>query len=176
MNNWVEAPIARHHNRELFDCGEVDLNVYLRKYARQNHETGVSRAYVIASPEEPTKILGYYTLSPASIEFDKVPESARQRLPRYELPVYRLGRLAVDVSMQGLGLGRDLFLAASHRCITAASEVGGVAMLIDAKNARVAEWYERFGAVSVPERPLVLIVRLDLIIEALAARGRERPG
>lgn len=173
MTNWDEAPIARHHNREAFDCGEVDLNVYLQRYARQNHETGVSRAFVLASPDEPSKILGYYTLSPASIEFDKVPESARHRLPRYELPVFRLGRLAVDVSMQGQGLGRDLFLAAGHRCITAASEVGGVAMLIDAKNERVAAWYHRFGAVSVPEHPLVLIVRLDLIAHALAERERE---
>ena len=166
--------MGRHHKRESFNCGEVDLNVYLQRYPRQNHESGVSRAFVIASSEEPSKILGYYTLSPASIEFDKVPELARQRLPRYELPVFRLGRLAVDVSVQGQGLGRDLFLAAGYRCITAASEVGGVAMLIDAKNSRVAAWYERFGAVPVPERPLVLILRLDLIVEALAVRERER--
>jgi hypothetical protein len=45
-------------------------------------------------------------------------------------------RLAVDTTVQGRRLGGALLLWAAHRCIRVADDVGGVALLIDAKNAR----------------------------------------
>jgi hypothetical protein len=42
--------------------------------------------------------------------------------------------------MQGRGLGGALLLRAADRSIRVASEVGGVALLIDAKNGRAAQW------------------------------------
>lgn len=35
---WEEAPLGKNHDRDAFDCGEEGLNVYLKRYARQNHE------------------------------------------------------------------------------------------------------------------------------------------
>jgi hypothetical protein len=87
-------------------------------------------------PNEPARILGYYTISPGAIEFAKVPATARRRLGRYEFPVFRLGRLAVDLSVQGGGLGGELLLAAGRRALSVAVEVGGVALAIDAKDQR----------------------------------------
>jgi len=71
----------------------------------------------------------------------------KRGLARHEVPVFRLGRLAVDKSAQGQGLGGQLLLAAGRRCLYVASEVGGVALLIDARNERVAKWYACYGAV-----------------------------
>jgi hypothetical protein len=31
---WLEAPIARHHDRAAFDCGDSDLNLYLQRPTR----------------------------------------------------------------------------------------------------------------------------------------------
>lgn len=59
------------------------------------------------------------------------------------MPAFRLGRLTVDRSVQGRGLGGDLLLAPGERALAGASQVGGVALAIDDKAAR---WYERFGA------------------------------
>ena len=170
MTKWVEVPISKNHDRDSFDCGDEDLNQYLRRFARQNHESGVSTAFLFVSDQDSPTILGYYTLSPASIDYDLVPESVRKRFPSYELPVYRLGRLAVDISVQGMGLGSHILLAAGRRCINVAAEAGGVAMLIDAKNDRAARWYEGFGAVPAPDNPLTLLMRLDLIAKSLRAR------
>ena len=78
----------------------------------------------------PARILGFYTLSPASVEFSRAPAIVTRGLGRYEIPVYRLGRLGVDRSVQGRGLGGRLLLRAAERCMTAAQEVGGVALLI----------------------------------------------
>jgi len=89
-------------------------------------------------PKRAARILGYYTISPAAIEFAKVPATVTRRLGRYEVPVFRLGRLAVDRSAQGSGLGGELLLAADRRALSVAVEVGGLALAIDAKDVRGA--------------------------------------
>jgi len=85
------------------------------------------------------------------------------------------GRLAVDLSMQGQGLGGDLLLAAGERALAVAAQVGGVALAIDAKDERAARWYQRFGACALLDDPCKLILPLPSIIDAIAdaaKRGR----
>lgn len=164
---WREEPIAKRHDRKGFDCGDVELNDYLGRFARQNHASGGAKTFVAVAPEEPTRVLGYYSLSPASIEFARVPIGLTHRLGRYEVPVFRLGRLAVSVALQGHGLGGELLLAAGERALLVAAEVGGIALAIDAKHARAAKWYERFGAIPLLDDPLKLILPLDVISRAL---------
>jgi predicted GNAT family N-acyltransferase len=88
-------------------------------------------------------------------------------LARHEVPVFRLGRLAIDRTMQRQGLGGQLLLAAGRRCLRAAQEVGGVALLIDAKNETVADWYASYGALRLPDTPLSLLLPLATIKTAL---------
>lgn len=155
---WHEVALARKHNRQEFDCGTQELNDYLRKYARQNHEAGGAKTFVAVEPAQPETILGYYTVSPASLEFARTPASVSKGLGRYDVPVYLLGRLAVDTRWQDMGLGGQLLSAAMARCMQVAQEVGGVALLIDAKDERAAQWYARFGAVPTPDAPLTLVL------------------
>jgi hypothetical protein len=74
--------------------------------------------------------------------------------------------------MQGYGLGGQLLLAAGRRCILVASQVGGVALLIDAKNQSIASWYAGYGAVPLLDQPLALLLPLDTIRQALSAAGK----
>ena len=164
---WQEAPLDRAHDRNAFDCGEPALNDYLQKYARQNHDSGGAKTFVAVEASAPTIILGYYTLSPASIDYARTPAVVRRGLGRYEVPVYRMGRLAVAASVQGRGLGSGLLLAAGRRCLAVAAEVGGVALLIDAKSDRAARWYEGFGAVRLDDAALTLLLPLKTIAAAL---------
>lgn len=172
--DWREEPIGRHHDRKGFDCGSAELNDYLGRYARQNHESGGAKTFVAASPAEPARVLGYYSISPGAIEFARVPEKLTRKLGRYEVPVFRLGRLAVSVLLQGRGLGGDLLLAAGVRALSVAMQVGGVALAIDAKDERAAKWYERFGALRLLDDPLELVLPLDTVAAAVAAVQRER--
>jgi predicted N-acetyltransferase YhbS len=164
---WQEAPLARTHDRKTFDCGEPALNDYLQKFARQNHDSGGAKTFVAVGASAPNTILGYYTLSPASIDYARTPAVVSLGLGRYEVPVYRLGRLAVSTTVQGRGLGGGLLLAAGRRCLAVAAEVGGVAILIDAKSDRVATWYESFGAVRLDDAPLTLLLPLKTVTAAL---------
>ena len=97
----------------------------------------------------------------------KAPAALTRKLGRYEVPVFRLGRLAVSQALQGRGLGGDLLLAAGERAIAVAREVGGVALAIDAKDDRAAGWYERFGALRLLDDPLKLVLPLDTIRSVL---------
>lgn len=60
--------------------------------------------------------------------------------------MYRLARLAVDLPLQRQGLGGQLLFAAGRRSLFVATQAGGVALLIDAKDARAAAWYSSYGA------------------------------
>jgi GNAT superfamily N-acetyltransferase len=164
---WKETPIAKRHDRAAFDCGDADLNLYLQRFARQNHESGGAKCFLAAPSDAPTRILGFYTLSPASIEFARTPALAKKGLARYDVPVFRLGRLAVDKTVQGRGLGGALLLRAAGRCIRVAQDVGGVALLIDAKNDRAARWYESYGALPMLDAPLSLVLPLATVADAI---------
>lgn len=168
---WREEPINRHHNRDEFDCGDDPLNQFLKRHARKSHEKGGSKTFV-AIDNNNNKILGFYSLSPASISYERTPEIVKRGLARHEIPVYRLARLAVDLSVQKHGLGGQLLLTAGRRCLHVASEVGGVALLIDAKNERVAKWYANYGAVALLDRPLSLLLPFKTIYAALKAAGK----
>lgn len=169
---WHEEAIIKGHDRDSFDCGEPALNDYLRLHARKNHERGASKTFLAISGEDNQTILGYYTLSPASLEFARVPDSVKRGLARYDVPVFRLGRLAVHRTFQNKGLGGQLLLAAGRRCILAATEIGGVALLIDAKHQQAAHWYALYGAIPLLDNPLTLLLPLTTIQSTLKAAGK----
>lgn len=161
--DWREEAIARHHDRGSFDCGVPELNDYLQRYARQNHASGGAKTFVAVAPAAPSIILGYYTISPGAIAFAKTPSAVAKRLGRYDVPVFRLARLAVSFKLQGRGLGADLLFAAGERALAVAHVIGGVALAIDAKDERSARWYKRFGALPLLDDPLKLVLPLDTI-------------
>lgn len=167
---WREEPLARRHDRAGFDCGVPALNEYLQRYARQNHESGGAKTFVAVPADSSSGLLGYYTVSPGAIEFAKVPDGAKKRLGRDEVPVFRLGRLAVALAAQGRGLGGELLLAAGQRALAVAEEVGGVALAIDAKDDQAAQWYERFGALRLLDDPLRLVLPLATIASVLKGK------
>jgi len=172
--DWREEPIGRQHDRKRFDCGAPDLNAYLVRYARQNHASGGAKSFVAVPLAEPTRVLGFYSISPGAIEFARVPADLTRKLGRYDVPVFRLARLAVDRSAQGRGLGGDLLLLAGERALAVATAVGGVALAIDAKDEPAARWYQRFGALRLLDDPLKLVLPLTVIAAALRTAARRR--
>jgi GNAT superfamily N-acetyltransferase len=170
---WHEEAITKQHDREAFDCGEEALNEFLRRYARKSHELGGAKTFLAMDDAGGKAILGFYSLSPASVDYAKTPEIARRGLARHDVPGFRLARLAVDRRLQGQGLGGQLLLAAGRRCLLAAAEVGGVVLVIDAKNERVAGWYASYGAVQLLDRALTLVLPLATIEATLNEVGKE---
>lgn len=169
---WHEEPISRAYDRDAFDCGDAALNEFLRRHARKSHERGAAKTFLAINDGDGKKILGFYSVAPASVAYDHTPLLIQRGLARHEVPVFRLARLAVDRSVQGHGFGGQLLLAAGRRCLLVAAEVGGVALLIDAKNERIAQWYEEYGALQLLDRPLSLLLPFKAIHAALISAGK----
>ena len=64
---WREEAIAKTHDRKAFDCGNAEMNDFLRRYARQSHELGGAKTFLAVDDSNPIKILGFYSLAPASL-------------------------------------------------------------------------------------------------------------
>lgn len=116
-------------------------------------------------------MLGYYSLAAALVECESLPPDLQRRLPRYPVPVYRLARPAVARDIQGKGLGAELLVAAALRAEQASRSVGGIGLLIDAKDAEAARWYVWFGAVPLLDRPLTLLLSFDTLAAAFESAG-----
>jgi GNAT superfamily N-acetyltransferase len=169
---WHEEPISKKHERDAFDCGEEALDEFLRRHARKSHDLGGAKTYLAIDDGDNKTILGFYSVSPASVEYARTPEIVKRGLARHDVPGFRLARLAVDRKLQGQGIGGQLLLAAGRRCLLAAAEVGGVMLVIDAKNDRVAKWYASYGAVPLLDAPLTLLLALATVEAALKKAGK----
>ncbi len=168
---WHEEPISKKHDREAFDCGDEALNEFLRRYARKSHERGGAKTFLAIEDAGSRNILGFYSLSPASVAYARTPEIVRRGLARHDIPGFRLAWLAVDRRWQGRRIGGQLLLASGRRCLLASAEVGGVVLVIDAKNETVAAWYTRYGALPLLDAPLTLLLPLATIDAALKKAG-----
>ena len=62
----ITAPehIEAHHDLAAFDCGEPDLNDWLRLQALKNEPSGASRTYVICAER---RVVGYYALATGAL-------------------------------------------------------------------------------------------------------------
>lgn len=148
------------HDRASFDCGVPELNEYLKRFANQHREQGISNAYVLVDADAPRFILGYYTLSAAEVDVAQLQEAARRKLPRYPLPCFRMGRLACHKEQQGRGLGRLLVACAVDRCLTARKNIAAFALIVDAKKNEAEAFYRHYGFTPLRDKPGTLYLPL----------------
>ncbi len=140
----VIEPLAGHHDRAAFACGEPALDAYLRRQAAQDVRRRVAQVFV-ATDASPEVILGYYSLSAAGFDKAELPPALAKRLPHYPVPAAILGRLAVDLAHQGRGLGEMLLLDAVRRVLRASQALAVHAIVVDAKSERAGAFYARYG-------------------------------
>jgi GNAT superfamily N-acetyltransferase len=149
--------LDKHHARRSFACGNSELDDYLQRFARQHSQNRVSRTYVAVRD---TTILGYYSLAMSAIRIENLPEKHHSKFPHYPLPVARLARLAVDQKFQKKGLGSLLLADALMRCLTLSAEIGMIGVVVDAKDLRAKQWYERFEFEQLSDSSLKLWISL----------------
>ena len=156
-----------HDARSEFRSGDVALDVYFHRYAGQNqfrHHIGVTYIAV-----EGAIILGFVTVSPASVDAEDLP-SGRKR-PPFPVPVLRLARLAVDQRARSLGIGKSLLRFCIELAERMSHEVGCAGVIVDAKPG-AESFYLRYGfeAIEVHEgessirpRPLPMFLPLGAV-------------
>jgi predicted GNAT family N-acyltransferase len=167
LTNITVEPLGRQHERTAFRCGAETLDRYLKQQARQDADKRVAAPFVAVNRPDP-RVLGYYTLSASVLTLAELPDELVRKLPRYpQLPVTLLGRLAVDQSTKGQGLGGHLLLDALHRSLTHADQIAAMAVVVDAKDESAAAFYRHFGFLTLQAQPRRLFVPMRLVAQLL---------
>ena len=157
----VIEKLRREHVLDDFDCGKEELNRFLKRQAWNNQQAHSAQTYVLARD---LVVLGYYCLAAGSITYEEATERVRKGLARHPIPIILLARLAVDVSLQGKGIGPALLKDALLRTASAADTIGARALLVHAKDDDAKAFYEHFNFEPSPSDPYhLLLVMKDLL-------------
>ena len=162
-DEWRIEPLDRAtHDRSHFDCGNASLDDWLRKRAGQYDRRGLSRTYVLLRAGE-VHVRGYYAVSNHSITFDALPPGEAKGLPQIDVPVMLLGRLAVDRSVQGQGLGAYLLVDALRRAEYLSKHVGVRAVEVHAIDNGARAFYLKYGFMELRDDPHHLFLPVAVI-------------
>jgi len=157
--------LVKKHDRAFFSCGNDASDTYLKKRASQEAKKKIATTFVMVG-NQPTEILGYYTLSATSILLDDLPDKISKKLPKYpQVPATLLGRLAVDSRHQGRGYGEILILDALRRSLNAATVVASYAVVVDAIDGHARSLYVHYGFCVFSDRKLRLFMPMKTIAD-----------
>lgn len=157
MSLRAPAPLADDHRLDAFNSGVASLDDWLRRRARANQAAGASRTYVVA--DDRGRALGYYALASGGLALAEAPGRLRRNMPD-PIPIALIGRLAVDLSVRGQGLGVALLQDAVLRVRDAAAILGIRGLVAHAISDEAKRFYEAFGFVAAPTRPMTLALSL----------------
>lgn len=141
MKPYRSEILKKSHNRRAFSCGEDAPDRYFREQAGQDSQRTGSVVHVLVDTATDA-VVGYYTLTNATIRLAEVPLEARKQLPRYpDLGAILIGRLAVDQRHQEEGVGSLLLHDALMRCLGVAEISAWSAIVVDPKNDAARAFY-----------------------------------
>lgn len=154
--------LSSTHSREDFSCGKEMLDNYIHKQAKQDVKRKVSACFILSDDE--IKIKGYYTLSNTSINRDLLPASVIKKLPPsyINLPATLLGRLAVDSSFKGQGIGTMILMDALKRSYDNLTTMASMAVIVDPLDEAAVAFYHHFGFILLPDSGKMFIPMTQL--------------
>jgi predicted N-acetyltransferase YhbS len=149
-------PLGEGHEFNVFDCGNDDLNNWLRKFARKNARDDTSRTYVVCVDNQ---VVAYYCLAVGSVDHKCAPRKWRHGRPN-PIPMMVLGRLAVDRDWQGKYVGSGLLKDAVKRTLEAAEIAGIHGIVVHAISDEAKRFYEERGFEVSPIAEMTMMVTL----------------
>lgn len=143
--------LSKTHDRSIFDCGNDELNYFLKRIARQHITKGISKTFVLVDSERQTKIIAYMTLVVCEILANRIPHEWKKKYPQ-TIPAAKLARLAVSLEQQRQGYGELLIVDAMQKTLKVSEQMGIVGLFVDAKHEQAKLYYKQFGFISLPEQ------------------------
>lgn len=156
MTVSAPEPLSEQHQLLAFDSGVPSLDDWLKRRAVQNQASGASRTFVCCDDGQ---VVGYYALAASAVAPAQAPGRFKRNMPD-PIPVVVLGRLAVDKTQKGRGLGRALFQDAALRTIHAAEVIGIRGLIVHALSDDAKNFYMRMGLTVSPLDPMILMTTM----------------
>ncbi|MGL4637995.1 MAG: GNAT family N-acetyltransferase [Beijerinckiaceae bacterium] len=152
----LPEPLNGEHDLTPFENGQhASLDEWLKRRALASK--GLSaRTYVVCPDDAPKRVVGYFSIATAMAQRAELPSAKlRQGMPD-QIPLLLIGRLAIDRTWQGKGLGSALLAESLRKCQAAASIVGARGVVVHAIDNKAAAFYEAHGFIRSPLGELVL--------------------
>mgnify|MGYP000843746007 FL=1 len=156
QQGYVCEPLSEDHWFMNFDAGPrgAALTDWLNDHAAPYHAEGLCKVWILCPTDNPSDVLGYFTLSAHSVVVSDIGKRDRavskdnanrvNNLP--SLPAQLLGKFALDESLQGKGLGELLMLAVFDRYLQAEKTIGCKFLIVEAREEALANYYAtRYG-------------------------------
>ena len=159
------VPYDERFDTSEFLCIDEHLTQYLKTgRAARDRESGQAAVFLMVDAAD--RVQGYYTLSAASIDRKSHFTNSQGKQFGYpQVAVTLLGRVAIHRDLKGQGVGTDLILYALRQAAQAAEQVASYAVILDAKNDRVAAIYTRLGFLPFKSQPLRMFMPMSVIRE-----------
>lgn len=157
-------PLTATHDVSQFTCGKPALDHWLKTRALSNQEKGFTAVIIV---HEGNRVVGYYGLAPTAVVPAVLRRSIRTGQPPDPVPCLLLGQLATDLAWAGKGIGTGLLKHALERCVTAASLIGGRALIVNAVDQDAVDFWRRRGFLPAKDDPLVLFRSMADIAAAI---------
>jgi GNAT superfamily N-acetyltransferase len=151
-------PLIAAHRLDDFSCGEPELDEWLKRRAMANQQSGASRTFVVADPDN--RVHGYYAMAAGAVAHRLATGGVRRNMPD-PVPVLVLARLAVDTRAQGYKLGGAMLRDAVQRAVAVSQNAGVRALLVHALHDRAKQFYEHYGFQASPLDRFTLMLRLN---------------
>lgn len=136
------------HERDSFDCGEKELNIFLKTQASKHMKVGISKTMVLADTattiDSKYPICAFYTITPSSIKRESLPPNLAKKLPHYPVPVFLIAQLAINQEYQSKGLGKITLIKALEHLWKVNTQMVAYAVVVDCLNERVTKFYEKY--------------------------------
>ncbi len=137
------------HDRNSFDCGEPELNVFIKTQAAKHMLAGISRTMVLPSTQpllnQQFAICAFYSVAPGAIARETLPMKQAQKLPKYPVPVFLLAQLAVHKEFHGTGLGKISLICALKYLWEVNHYMRAYAVVVDCLTDSAQTFYTKFG-------------------------------
>ncbi len=170
---YVVQPLG-DQDRAAFHSGNEPLDRYFLERAGRDVRENLSAVFVLLTEEDASTVLGFYTLSAQEIETEGLPEKLQRRTGKYKrVGATLLGRLAVAQDQRGKKLGEFLLLDALRRSLKNTKYVSSFAVVVDAKDEKAVEFYQKYGFISLSGNRLFLPMRT---VRQLFPEVREHEG
>jgi GNAT superfamily N-acetyltransferase len=147
VSDWVSQPLTENHDVSQFGSGNEPLDRWLQREALRAHRAGISRTTVWTAPDA-RAVVAYHAIAPTQVARVDLP--SRSLSAGYsQIPAYLIGRLALDQTLHGQGLGTQLLLDALERIVDAADQAGGRVIVVDAINDIAHRFYAYHGFIPI---------------------------
>lgn len=137
------------HDRQTFNCGESELNAFIKTKAAKHMQAGISRTMVlptaIAFDNNTYAICAFYSIAASTICRDVLPVPMAKKLPHYPVPVFLIAQLAVHQDFHGKGLGKISLVQALAHLWQVNQHMPAYAVIVDCLNDAAKGFYQQFG-------------------------------